>query len=270
MSNFHITAAWERAPAAKGNDLLVLLSLADQANDDGWCWPGQGSLVRRTKTSRATVQRAIGALAQAGYIEVHERPGTSNLYRVTIDGVPQSEAPPVLGVASPDEAPGASPGEARTPIEPPSREPPLNPERELAEFAACAVEGCDKPDRHRGAHRDPWWDAIEFALGYPIPAHQQSRAGRLARRAQDTGIMPSQIVQAAAVIADAWGLEAVTINALHEHLEWALAPLRVLSDVDLADFRQNRERAARKARMGLATGTDGVLRLPGPEKEHTP
>src|SRR3989304_6156653 len=73
MANSHITAAWERAPLAKGNDLLVLLSLADQANDDGWCWPGQGSLVRRTKTSRATVQRAIGALAQAGYIEVHER-----------------------------------------------------------------------------------------------------------------------------------------------------------------------------------------------------
>src|SRR3990172_12280275 len=108
MANSHITAAWERAPLAKGNDLLVLLSLADQANDDGWCWPGQGSLVRRTKTSRATVQRAIGALAQAGYIEVHERPGTSNLYRVTIDGGPQSEGPPPLGGAAPDEGPPPS------------------------------------------------------------------------------------------------------------------------------------------------------------------
>jgi len=285
MANSHITAAWERAPLAKGNDLLVLLSLADQANDDGWCWPGQGSLVRRTKTSRATVQRALVALSGFDYIEIHERPGTSNLYRVTIDGVPQIEAPPspevaspdeappassTVGVASPDEAPGASPGEARTPIEPPLGDPPLNRETALAEMTGCATVGCDKPAGHRGAHRDPWWDAIVFSLGYEAPAHQASRFGKLARRAQDVGITPEQIIQAAATIADAWGLEAVTLNALHEHLEWALSPLRSLSSTDLADFRQTRERAARKTRMGLATGTDGVLRLAGPERESIP
>lgn len=117
----HVTSpTWKHSTAA-GNALLVQLSLADQANDDGWCWPGQKSIVARTRLSRATVQRCLYLLASScprcpgcgiehlGEIEIHPREGTSNKYRVTpggsvlwytqttlaapVEGTPQGEVP---------------------------------------------------------------------------------------------------------------------------------------------------------------------------------
>jgi hypothetical protein len=40
----------------------VLMSLADQANDEGVCWPGVGSLALRTCLSERTVQRSVRTL----------------------------------------------------------------------------------------------------------------------------------------------------------------------------------------------------------------
>lgn len=42
----------------------VLMSLADQANDEGVCWPGVGSLAVRTCLSERTVQRSVRTLEE--------------------------------------------------------------------------------------------------------------------------------------------------------------------------------------------------------------
>jgi len=73
--------AWDQTlgdPEAK----LLLLKLADQANDDGVCWPSQRTLERSTELSVRTIQRRQGYLVERGLLVVIERPGRSNLYQL--------------------------------------------------------------------------------------------------------------------------------------------------------------------------------------------
>lgn len=93
------TWVWHET-TARGSDLLVLLALADIADDDGSCWPKVGVLSDKVRLDRATVQRRLKALIDGGLVERVERPGSSNLYRVLVpwsdgEGVPQIAAPGV-------------------------------------------------------------------------------------------------------------------------------------------------------------------------------
>ena len=124
-----------RHSGAVGNDLLLLLALADVADDSGRCWPSVAYLVEKTKLSRATVQRRLHALTEAGRIVTSSRSGAPNVYEFVLDmpldatsqvpqpeagGVPQvdtgSNLTPVAlddtGGASPSATGGASLGEA--------------------------------------------------------------------------------------------------------------------------------------------------------------
>ena len=74
------------SPAQKA----VLISLADQANDDGYCWPSVGTISKRTCLSERAVQGAIKWLHSAGLLSSDERRGTSSVYRIT----PAAYAPP--------------------------------------------------------------------------------------------------------------------------------------------------------------------------------
>ncbi|MAU40997.1 MAG: hypothetical protein CMF31_05175 [Kordiimonas sp.] len=51
-------------PSAK----VVLLALADYANDDGECWPGLDVIMHKSRLSRRAVQKQIKALEEAGII----------------------------------------------------------------------------------------------------------------------------------------------------------------------------------------------------------
>lgn len=72
---------WESAPVT-GNELLLLLALADNANDQAIAWPSIPTLARKTRTSERTVHRAIARLAAAGHITVTGKAGTANRYRI--------------------------------------------------------------------------------------------------------------------------------------------------------------------------------------------
>ena len=71
------------------NRKLVLLKLADNANDDGECFPSYQHIADQCEMGRSTVKGHIKALAEAGYliIQVRNRPGyqTSNSYKLTLD-----------------------------------------------------------------------------------------------------------------------------------------------------------------------------------------
>lgn len=71
----------------KGHELLVFLSLADHANDQGVCWPSQETLARKARCSERTVKRIIARLKAEGFLEVVQRwlpnhQPTSNNYRL--------------------------------------------------------------------------------------------------------------------------------------------------------------------------------------------
>jgi hypothetical protein len=69
---------------------LVLLALADNANDSGQCWPGIATLIEKTCLSERAIQRHIRDLAVEGYLTIHERSGRSSVYTLT----PAKSAPP--------------------------------------------------------------------------------------------------------------------------------------------------------------------------------
>ena len=75
-----------------GNPLrkLVLIKLADNANDSGECWPSYQHIADQCEISARSVIRHIDALCEAGLLQKQHRPGpkgnSSNLYQITLRG----------------------------------------------------------------------------------------------------------------------------------------------------------------------------------------
>ncbi|HFH4110015.1 TPA: helix-turn-helix domain-containing protein, partial [Pseudomonas aeruginosa] len=94
MSTIIMSACWPlqgMSPAQKA----VLISLADQANDQGVCWPAVDSIATRCCLSKRAVQQAIKWLRGAGIVSVEERQGRSTMYSVTPAAyAPQQEMHP--------------------------------------------------------------------------------------------------------------------------------------------------------------------------------
>ena len=72
MSVKAIAWAWEQE-ALSGSQKLLLVALADHANDDGECWPGNRSLARKCGVHLATIKRTKQQLVEGGYIRVERR-----------------------------------------------------------------------------------------------------------------------------------------------------------------------------------------------------
>ncbi|WP_198147415.1 helix-turn-helix domain-containing protein [Sphingobium chungbukense] len=75
---------------------LVLLALADQANDDGLqCWPAVSTIMKRSGQGERTVRRAIVDLERKGHLTRKMRDGNSTQYHVHPgqSGTPAKSAP---------------------------------------------------------------------------------------------------------------------------------------------------------------------------------
>jgi len=75
---------------------LVLLALADQANDEGrQCWPSVDTIGRRSGQGERTVRRALATLEDKGFLTRQHRDGTSTQYHVhpCHNGTPANPAP---------------------------------------------------------------------------------------------------------------------------------------------------------------------------------
>jgi DNA-binding Lrp family transcriptional regulator len=88
---------WWNSPAS-GNDRLVLLAIADEADDDGRnAFPSVRRLADKVNCHTATVLRSVLRLEQAGELEVvrvdpdHRGRGDVNKYRVAMKALPSAE-----------------------------------------------------------------------------------------------------------------------------------------------------------------------------------
>ena len=82
MSIKYMSTVWEHSQHS-GNNLLILLALADHANDDGLCWPSIPSLAKKARISERQAKRIIQSLVDSGEIEIIKRGdgrGHSTLY----------------------------------------------------------------------------------------------------------------------------------------------------------------------------------------------
>lgn len=89
MSTIIMTACWP-LQGMNATQKAVLISLADNANDDGVCWPSIEYIAKRTCLSPRSVQSAIKWLQDASILKLTERAGRSNVYLIT----PAEFAPP--------------------------------------------------------------------------------------------------------------------------------------------------------------------------------
>jgi len=96
MSVRTVTRVWEHSKQSS-TDLLLLLAIADHADDDGVCWPGIPRLAAKTRTSERQTIRNVEKLAQSGEIFLSRQcgRGNSNLYFITV-GLPQDEITRIL------------------------------------------------------------------------------------------------------------------------------------------------------------------------------
>lgn len=91
--------AWERR-VNDATSKLVLLSLADRANEKNECWPSLATIAVQTHLSTRAVSRAIRYLTRNKFIlsEVRTRstdPGrSSNLYTILVDSYPSGPEKP--------------------------------------------------------------------------------------------------------------------------------------------------------------------------------
>ncbi|MCD6006877.1 helix-turn-helix domain-containing protein [Halomonas sp. IOP_31] len=134
---------------------LVLLKLADNANDKGECWPSYQHIADQCEISKRTAMNHIDALSESGLIRKTSRKGpkgnSTNLYIVTLWG--EESAPPPSEAPSPGSA-ADSPGSVNA-APPPSAnaapgishsfesvsEPPSEPVASGAEPQALTLDG---------------------------------------------------------------------------------------------------------------------------------
>lgn len=85
------TWAWS-LEEVMGSEALVLLALADQANDEGLCWPAQEKLAPKARQSVSTLRRSLRSLEKMGLLTTITRSSTrgrrSNLYLLHIGAKP--------------------------------------------------------------------------------------------------------------------------------------------------------------------------------------
>ena len=89
-----MTAVWEIA--LPDSEKIVLLALADAANDEGHCWPSIATIARKASKSVRTVQIVIQRLIAGGHLTRKEHAGRGCEYWVhpRRDCTPAGTAPP--------------------------------------------------------------------------------------------------------------------------------------------------------------------------------
>ncbi|MCC6618753.1 MAG: hypothetical protein IT341_06905 [Chloroflexi bacterium] len=170
MSLRALTAVWETS-TFDGGTLLVLLALADYADEHGWSYPSIATLSRKARLSERATQYCLRDLAARGEVVVEERTGPKgcNRYRVTcLDGGANS-APRRNCTGAIDDTGGANGSaggcsSAHEGVQPTAPKPPRNHQQEPPKEPPAAA--CNAPEHERPA----------AALSQPGLADAQSSA----------------------------------------------------------------------------------------------
>lgn len=89
MSVRTMAKVWELS-VNKGNDLLMLLAIADFADDDGNAYPAVQTLADKCRMKSRNANVILAALRASGELEVrhNEGPHGTNRYRIVLPGLP--------------------------------------------------------------------------------------------------------------------------------------------------------------------------------------
>lgn len=86
MSIFIMSQVWKLADL-DGSSLLLMLAIADMANDDGLCWPGIKHLANKVRLKERQTINLINELEEKGYLTRKRRQSTSNVYQIEMGAI---------------------------------------------------------------------------------------------------------------------------------------------------------------------------------------
>lgn len=103
MSVEVMSLVW-RDKTLSGTELLLMLALADRADDHGVCYPSVDSLASKTRKSRRTVQETVATLEKDHKLSVQPNagPNGTNIYRLNLKTVAEGGAETARGVFTPE------------------------------------------------------------------------------------------------------------------------------------------------------------------------
>lgn len=157
MSAKVYAAVWKHSKH-KGGALLLLLALADHADDEGVCWPGVKRLASMCKVTERQIGRLLVELRESGELAIEFNRGERlcNRYRITVGlsslptdaptTQPLTQASPLtpttpLASMSPLTPTSQTPdAHVRQPLTPTSPKPSLNPQEPSFSSAADSVD----------------------------------------------------------------------------------------------------------------------------------
>lgn len=211
---------------SRGFARLVLIALANHANDSHECWPAQRTLAREAGMSPGSVPEQIRKLVDLGELEIVEAGGArrSARYRLTFA---QEMSETVESRSGAERS--AQSGLSRTVIEPSKRD--LLPT--VVDLGA--------------RRRDDVWDTLAELFGEPTTESNRKLRGRVVRSLKQAGATGEQIRLRCA----AWPHHfdaTLTETALEKHWDRLARPPARLPAGALGQWQAEQERALRAAR----------------------
>lgn len=85
MSHEAIRWAWAQ-PIKPASAKLVLLAIADRANEENLCWPSIDRMTKDTGLDRKTIMACVSKLENIGVLTVIRENGASNKYQLLVTG----------------------------------------------------------------------------------------------------------------------------------------------------------------------------------------
>lgn len=178
MSIKIIDSVWEHSQQ-QGSALLMLLAIADIADEYGEAYPGVQRLADKTRMTVRNAQLVLNKLLESGELVIDYQNGVetgngkTNRYRIITPGALPREG---VKVASPVKREGVKSDARRGEIlcsegvKPPSPKPSVNRQINRQDHAP-APQGASPAPRNNTPRSDHQhlMDAYQAALGYPIP-----------------------------------------------------------------------------------------------------
>lgn len=218
MSIELMTAVW-RTEIGPPVTRLVLLALADSANDEGVCWPSMSTVARKAGCGVSTARAAVTALQKDGYLRREERRtegdrNQSNVFHLNVARLRQEGAAeiqrgyPQDPAGVPLKSSGSAAGIRR-------QNPKTNPKEHsvgaTADAAAVNDDGdglfpapASSPGPEGLTAKDvaaAYVDAYRAAKGVEPVSGNVGKVGTMAKRLLSGGADPDVLVEAAAALA---------------------------------------------------------------------
>lgn len=170
---------------------LVLIKLADNANDNGICWPSYDHIAEQCEISRRTAIRQVKELVDMGLIKVTYREGekgnSTNIYKLSLGG--DKLTPPSDIVSLPSDPVSPPPSDRMSPRTSHSFEPVNEPKKINKKVSGISLESLPEQISKQVAK-----DFIDHRKALKKPLTQKAFELAMSSAIKCVGVTPDQAI----------------------------------------------------------------------------